>query len=413
MLNDGEVWIDLESRGRRVRCDAVYQGDDPSKICVGEYVECGIKSSHGMCPFHAKEHTTRTGRPEPKDSIRKREQTMRRLKEIENDDRVEKVTYIWSCQFQHQKKRDPEVAAHCATFRAFADRTPDTFHSTQDIIDAVLCGDLEGFVLCKLGTAKEGRAARDFFPQFFTHKELEPLGPIKKRLDGMGLVLKPRKQIVSSHTHYGWHHTSAIKFHVKQLGQWFQMYDVVAILESRLEKVFKNTVDKLAALRLKYTLENKPVMAMAIKGVSNTSYGSTIRKMMDLRRILICSEKATLNFRCKNTYIDSTPLFDQIDDDGKLPKSRQARQKKQEDYYEVTLTTKQQTMKLPFLVGVTVLSLSKLAFNELVMDFMDRFYRTGSWQPCYVNQIRLKKCCTNYTYYIQIVSAGVRMRYTM
>ncbi len=393
MLNDGEMWVDLDAtRGRRVRCDAIYPGESVGKICIGEYLECGRNTSHGYCEDCAKKHTLKTGKPEPKSSIHKRKITMDRLERIAEEERVEKISYIWSCAWQRQKRENREVAAHCATFRAFSDRTPEQFHSNEEIVNAVLTGALEGFVLCTLATAKEGRAARDFFPQFFTHEELEPLGPLKRRLDTAGIHIKPRRQITNSHQQFGWHHTSAIKFHAKQLGRWFQMYDVSAILESRMERVFKNTVDRLAALRLKYTLEKKSVLSVAIKGVSNTSYGGTIRKLEELRRILICTEQEVLKFRRKNTYVSSIPLFDPLDDGGDHAGGTSSNRhtghaykpKEQENYFEISLSTRQQTMKLPFLIGASVLALSKLAFNELAMGFLDRFYRTGSWQPCYV-----------------------------
>ncbi len=392
MLNDGEMWVDLDStRGRRVRCDAIYPGQNPTKICIGEYLECGRDTSHGYCEECANEYTIKTGKSEPNGSKHKRQKTMERLERIGEEDRVERISYIWNCAWRRQKRENREVAAHCATFRAFSDRTPEQFHSNQEIVDAVLTGALEGFVLCTLATAKEGRATRDFFPQFFSHEKLVPLGPLKEHLDEGGIVIKSRRQIVSSHKQFGWHHTSAIKFHAKQLGHWFQMYNIMAILESRMERVFKSTVDKLAALRLKFTLEKKPVLAVAIKGVSNTSYGGTIRKLEELRRILVCLDWEVVKFRRKNTYVSSVPLFDPLDEDGLMnrtssdhPSGHAYNQKDQENYYEVTLTTKQQTMKLPFLIGVSVLALSKMAFQELAMGFMDRFYRTGSWQPCYV-----------------------------
>lgn len=373
-LSGAEVCIELAS-GRRVRCDGVYRLDN-GKLGVGEFLECTPEgSSHGFCPQCLKK-LKQAGRKETAVNRRKRCQTAQRLAEIRREPRVERLDYIWQCEWEEQKKRDTEKQRHCASFSPFS--TPRQYAAPSMIRDDVLAGNLRGFVFCTLGTRKSAWEKRDHFPQFYTKVNAPAQGPLAKLMEAHNLKLpQSNVKLVSSHRARGWHHTQAIQRHAEILGEDFLMYGVTEVLESRMETVFTETVSRLAEMRCRFTQLEMPVMVMAIKAVSNSTYGASLMDQTALHRVDIVKEPEVLELRNKSTYVDSTPLYNDCLENWREQTSAEER------HWEVESTYQKKAMTLPFLVGATVLSLAKTAFSELVWGLYAKYYRAGSFQVCY------------------------------
>ena len=85
-----------------------------------------------------------------------------------------------------------------------------------------------------------------------------------------------------------------------------------------------------------------------------------------------------LRLRQKPSYLDSVPLFSDLDEFLYDPGCE-----RQQRYYELSLVQNPRKFNLPFQLGYSVLQLAKLAFAEFVYDFFGEYYRSTSFQPIY------------------------------
>ncbi len=221
MYNCGEVQIWLSSpRPRMVRVDGAYK--ENGKIGVLEYLECS--GSHGKCP-ECVEKLKQSNKKESKKSKTQREQTMERLRAIENEPSVGSVRWIWECRWKEMKQSDPKVRDFVSRFAHGEGKAE--YRSENDLIEDVMIEErMSGLLLATIKLADHRMAEFDSFPLFFEKRWVEPTGPLKEILVEEGNKGKRERKVIPTHSMRGWIHTTALRWYYHLLGDDLQVFDV-------------------------------------------------------------------------------------------------------------------------------------------------------------------------------------------
>ena len=135
-------------------------------------------SSHGYCEKCAENlHSLGGGRNETEKSKKMRENTYERIKQIEEDENIESVEYMWSCQFQELRRTNREVEDMCERFWPFP-KTEKIFNSSSqnEILNKIYENELQGLLFATFKVSDVIREHVDHFPPIFCRQLVKPLG---------------------------------------------------------------------------------------------------------------------------------------------------------------------------------------------------------------------------------------------
>ncbi|MCP4458534.1 MAG: hypothetical protein GY816_11005 [Cytophagales bacterium] len=93
---------------------------------------------------------------------------------------------------------------------------------------------------------------------------------MKLKMDALGIKRRKENKLVAGHEKTSWFHYRELQFYVELFGRdVINIYNIQAILESKMEPAFTRVFEELAAKRNTYEKAGDQLGAKTIKGVGN------------------------------------------------------------------------------------------------------------------------------------------------
>ncbi len=236
-----------------------------------------------------------------------------------------------------------------------------------------------------MSTNENKRDFHDLFPIFFERQTVNVQGPLKEILESAKIKIPDRTTVVPSHSQTSWFSTENVLAYLEEFGvETLELRNVTEILESRMERIFSEQVEKLAKLRKQFKINGDSVQEQSIKAVSNQGknakssetmyirdflgFGGTIKSFENYKIVNIVNERKALLAHRRVNHINSLPLSQNLFE---LTKSK--------DLYKAKLFT------LPYQIGYTVLSSAKTKL-QIGWNYFKKYFSPASWEPLYTGE---------------------------
>ncbi len=115
--------------------------------------------------------------------------------------------------------------------------------------------------------------------------------------------------------------------------------NVTRILESKFARVFEAPITNLVRMREEADKRNDKVLGLTAKAIGNYAFGSTLKQISELKNTKLANEKQYDRAVKKCTF------------DSAIPVGR--------NHYEICFVPRKKCFRIPYLIGVSVLMLSK------------------------------------------------------
>ncbi|XP_063966739.1 uncharacterized protein LOC135156886 [Lytechinus pictus] len=318
---------------------------------------------HG-CYFHG--HSCHLNKDQTKNTKLGKSMPDLLKKTQEKQEYVERLGYeyisIWECQYKEMRKTDHKLSAFLT--ETFPPPKYGQGLTKDDLLSAIRCGDLFGFVQCDIHVPDH---LREYFSEMcpiFKNVDIsredigDVMGSYAKKHD---IMKTPRRGLIGSM--FG----KNILLYTPLL-RWYLNHGLVVtgihqFIEYKPVACFKHFGESVSNARRKGDVDpTTSVIADTMKLIGNSSYGKTITNKERHRNVKVCDEAKVQKHINNTLFRDLNPISDNC--------------------YEVVMAKRKINMDLPVQIGHAVYHLAKLRMLQFYYDFLLQYVDPSDFQMC-------------------------------